>query len=361
MPSQKEVRWSQLKVGVIVIVSLALLTTLLFLMTSASGMSLFSHKVFAEVYFPNAEGLKKGGMVTLEGVTIGEVKDIEVSTDPARRLSPIHAVLKLDPAYLPSLHTDTTASLSTVGVLGDTVVDLNSETATGPRLRSGDELHSVSSPGISDVVKSSEGTIEGLNTTIARLDATLDAINHGQGTVGQLITNPALYNNANATILELHQVAAALNAGHGSAGKLLQDDSLYNHLLATAANLDTLSHGLAGGKGSAGKLLTDDQLYNNMNSAVGHLNSLLTEADRGHGALGLLAKDPAFAKKLDGTVTQLNTLLTNVNEGKGSLGKFATTDDAHDNLNKLLVNTDGLITAFRANPKKYLSIKLNVF
>ncbi len=37
MPSQQEVKWSQLKVGVIVLVSMALLTTLLFLMTERLG------------------------------------------------------------------------------------------------------------------------------------------------------------------------------------------------------------------------------------------------------------------------------------------------------------------------------------
>ncbi len=35
MPSQQEVRWSQLKVGVIVLVSTVILVTLLFLMTSS--------------------------------------------------------------------------------------------------------------------------------------------------------------------------------------------------------------------------------------------------------------------------------------------------------------------------------------
>ena len=51
MPSQQEVRWSQLKVGVIVLVSSLILTGLLFLMTSASGLSLFSKKLHITTYF----------------------------------------------------------------------------------------------------------------------------------------------------------------------------------------------------------------------------------------------------------------------------------------------------------------------
>ena len=44
MPSQQEVKWSQLKVGVIVLVSMALLTTLLFLMTKRVGHERFQQE-----------------------------------------------------------------------------------------------------------------------------------------------------------------------------------------------------------------------------------------------------------------------------------------------------------------------------
>ena len=62
MPSQQEVRWSQLKIGVIVLVSAVILTTLLFLMTSASGLGLFSRKLTVTTYFENrrAEGGRGG-------------------------------------------------------------------------------------------------------------------------------------------------------------------------------------------------------------------------------------------------------------------------------------------------------------
>ena len=54
MPSQQEVRWSQLKVGVIVLVAAVVLTTLLFLMTSASGLGVFSRKLTVTTYFENS-------------------------------------------------------------------------------------------------------------------------------------------------------------------------------------------------------------------------------------------------------------------------------------------------------------------
>ena len=84
MPSQQEVRWSQLKIGVIVLVAVVILTTLLFLMTSSSGLGFFSRKLTVTTYFENSAGLKIGAAVNLEGVTIGNVKSIVVTTAPER-------------------------------------------------------------------------------------------------------------------------------------------------------------------------------------------------------------------------------------------------------------------------------------
>ena len=361
MPSQQEVKWSQLKVGVIVIVSMLLLATLLFLMTSATGMGVFSHKIRVHTFFENSAGIKKGGEVELQGVTIGEVTNVIVSTDPARKLTPVEVIMKLDPKFHASLRKDSKASLSTIGVLGDTVVDINSQTAVAPELQEGDELKTLETPNIQDVVKASQGTIESVNVILAKLDRVVDGLQKGQGSAGQLLQNPDLYNKANATLDQLHQLTATLNSDRGTVGKLMNDPTLYNKLNDATDRFDDITRNLQAGKGTAGKLLTDDKLYNNLNSSLAHLNSLLAEADAGRGGLGLMIKDPAFAKKLDDTVTQLNTLATNVNGGKGTLGKLATDDQAYNNLNKLLSASTDLVTTIRSDPKKYLTIHLKIF
>jgi phospholipid/cholesterol/gamma-HCH transport system substrate-binding protein len=361
MPSQQEVKWSQLKVGLIVLISMALLSTLLFLMTSASGMSIFSHKVILITYFENSGGLKVGAPVNLEGVTIGEVKSVHVSTEPERKLTPVRVVMKIDPKYHDSLRTDSKASLSTVGVLGDTVVDINSEVAVGPEVKSGAELHTLETPNLTDVIKASQGTVESLNVILSKMNIIVDNIQSGKGSVGKIINDPELYNKATATVDQLQTLTKDLNSGKGSVGKLLHDDELYDRLNDTAAKLDNIATALDAGKGSAGKLLKDDSLYDNLNSTLKHANSLLAEADSGKGALGLLTKDPAFADKLNHTVTQLDTILTNVNGGKGTLGKLATDDAAYANINKLLESSNDLVTTIRKDPKKYLTIHMKIF
>ena len=55
MPSQQEVQWSQLKVGVLVIVALVALTALIFLMSGSTG-GIFAGKITLRSYFENAQG-----------------------------------------------------------------------------------------------------------------------------------------------------------------------------------------------------------------------------------------------------------------------------------------------------------------
>src|SRR5258708_38153998 len=88
MPSQQEVRWSQLKVGVIVLISTVILVALLFLMTSSSGLGILTHKLTVVTYFENSAGLKTGAAGNLPGGTIGTVKKGEVDNSPEGELKP---------------------------------------------------------------------------------------------------------------------------------------------------------------------------------------------------------------------------------------------------------------------------------
>ena len=361
MPSQQEVRWSQLKVGVIVLIASIVLVTLLFLMTSSSGLGLFSHKIQVTTYFENSAGLKEGAAVNLQGVTIGTVKTIVITSASERKLTPVMVTMKLDTKYGKDLKKDSKASLSTVGVLGDTVVDINSQYAVGPPLDSGDEVKTLETPNLQDVVKASQGTIESLNVILAKMNTIVDNLQSGKGSVGQLINNPDLYNKANATVDELHQLAQNLNRGKGTVGKLMNDDALYNRINDTIGRVDTITAGLQNGQGSAGKLLKDDQLYTNLNKTIANANQLLSDANAGKGALGLLAKDPQFRQQLQDTLTQVNSLVTGIDQGRGTLGKLATDDQAYTNLNKLLTQSTLLVDTIRADPKKYLTIHLKIF
>jgi phospholipid/cholesterol/gamma-HCH transport system substrate-binding protein len=358
VPSQQEVQWSQLKVGVLVIVALAALTALVFLMSGTTG-GIFTGKITLRSYFENSAGLKVGAPVNLEGVTIGTVTTVKIV--PARKLTPVEVTMKIGSKFREAVHTDSTSSLETIGVLGDTVVDINSKAATGPPVQNNGELKTNETPNLSDVIKSSQGTIEQLNTILAKVDHLADSLNSTKGSIGELINNPDLYNKAVATLNELSQLVDTVANGKGSIGKLVADDTLYNHINDTVAKLDKMATSLDEGKGTIGKLLKDETLANNLNESVSNANKLLADINAGKGGLGMIAKDPQFAAKLRDTVDKLDSVLNRVDSGEGTVGQLVRNPSLYNNLDQSLTETRGLIAAIRENPKKYLTFHVKIF
>ena len=358
MPSQQEVQWSQLKVGVLVIVAVAALSALVFLMAGSTG-GLFTGKTTLRSYFENAAGLKNGAPVNLEGVTIGTVTQVKIV--PERKLTPVEVTMKIGNKYRLAVHTDSTSSLETIGVLGDTVVDINSKSATGPPVQNNAELKTNETPNLSDVIKSSQGTIEQLNTILAKVDHLADSLNSTKGSIGELINNPDLYNKAVTTLNELSRLVDTVSNGQGSLGKLFADDTLYNHINDTVSKLDQMATTLDEGKGTIGKLLKDETLANNLNSSVKNADQLLADINAGKGGLGMIAKDPQFAAKLRDTVDKLDSVLNRVDSGEGTVGQLVRNPSLYNNLDQSLTETRGLVAAIRENPKKYLTFHVKVF
>jgi phospholipid/cholesterol/gamma-HCH transport system substrate-binding protein len=358
VPSQQEVQWSQLKVGVLILVALSALTALVFLMSGSTG-GLFTRKTTLRSYFENSAGLKVGAPVNLEGVTIGNVTRINIV--PARKLTPVEVIMKISNRWKDAVRTDSTSSLETIGVLGDTVVDINSKTATGPPVQNNAELKTNETPNLSDVIKSSQGTIEQLNTILAKVDQLADTLNSNKGSVGELINNPELYNKAVSTLNQLSQLVDSVANGKGSIGKLFADNTLYDHINGTVSKVDQLTTEIDQGKGTIGKLLKDQKMANDLSQSVSNVNQLLADINAGKGGLGVIAKDPQFAAKLKDTVDRLDSVLNRVDSGEGTVGQLVRNPSLYNNLDQSLTETRGLIAAIRENPKKYLTFHVKIF
>jgi phospholipid/cholesterol/gamma-HCH transport system substrate-binding protein len=358
VPSRKEIQWSQLRVGALVLVAMAVLVGLIILMSGTTG-GLFAPKLVFRSYFENAAGVKDGAPVTLEGVTIGNV--IHVRVVPARNPTPVEVTMRVGYEFLHDLHTDSTASIAQAGVLGDSFVDISSAHASGPPPANNAELKTTGAPSIQDVIRTSEDSITDVRTLVKKLDVLMDTINSGRGTVGTLINDPALAHKVTKIVTDLQTITGAIANGKGSLGKLVNDDTLYARANSAIDKLNKITTDLNDGKGSAGKFLKDDTLYKNLNAAVANANQLVAEINAGKGAIGLLAKDPAFAKKLDDTVTHLNSILKGVNEGKGSIGQLVQNRSLYDHADQTLDQAQQLVKGMRENPRKYLIIQLKIF
>jgi len=358
VPSRKEIQWSQLRVGALVLIALAVLIGLIFLMSNSTG-GLFERKLLLRAYFVNATGLKDGAPVTLEGVTIGNV--IHVRVLPSRNPTPVEVTMRVGWNFRENLHTDSTATISQAGVLGDSFVDISSVRAAGPPPANDAELKTASVPSIQDVIGSSQGSIIQLNELMKKLGTLVDTLNSKNGTAGELINDPGLYKKIEAIAGNLQVITTAMADGKGSLGKLLTDETLYTRANSAVDKLDKITTDLNDGKGTAGKFLKDDSLYNNLNAVLANTKQLTDQINSGKGALGMLAKDPAFAKKLDDTVEKLDSILKGVDEGKGSLGQFVQNRSLYDHADQTLAQAQELVKSVREDPKKYLVIHLKIF
>lgn len=362
MPSQKQVKWSELRVGLTVLFASITLAVLVFVMSGT--VSPFSHKIVLRSYFENAAGLVKGAPVRLSGVDIGNVDHININRDPARKLAPVEVTMKISAQHKSEIFTGengSRATLATAGVLGATFVDIDSSRASGPPVKDGDILLTTETPALQDVLKASQGTIERLNVILTNVNDIVSSIQSGKGSVGKIINDPELYNRANATVAELQQLANQITAGKGSIGKLLYSDELYDKVNDSVSKLNTMVDDINSGKGNLGKLLKDEQLYNNINQTTAKLRDLMNDIDAGKGTLGKLAKDQEYAQKIDRLTTNLETISNRLANGEGSAGMLLKDPSLYNNSDQMLIETRNLIKALRENPKKYLTIRFKVF
>ena len=194
MPSQQQLRWSQLKVGITVIVASVTLFFLVFMMSGITG--LFTTTIKVKAYFNNAEGLRNGQPVALSGVSIGNVQSVGVIS--GRKVDPVEVTMRINKKFAPLVREGTTATIETQGVLGDAFIDLDSREAEGGPVQDGAVLKSKYAAGLPDVFQSSQTSLQKLDILVTRVDHIVEKVDAGKGSLGMFINDPALFNRVTA-------------------------------------------------------------------------------------------------------------------------------------------------------------------
>ena len=357
MPSQKQLKWSQLRVGITVLVASVTLAVLVFLMTGTTGV--FTPKILVKCYFDNAGGLRVGAPVRLQGVDIGNVTKVRIA--PGHPQAPVEVIMKVSTKYGFNLRKDSVASLATAGVLGEVYIDVDSAQAKASPAADGDTLAVRETPDLQDVVRASQGTLQNMDALLKRLDRILAFVESGQGSIGKLIYDPTLYNRFAQTVSEFQGIVDEVRNGKGSLGKLVASDEAYNKIVASIDKVNVMIDELQQGKGTAGKLLKDPVLYDNANQTIANVRKMTEDINAGKGAIGKLAKDEELAKKLDTTITKLAALTSDLEAGQGTAGKLFKDPALYNDTDQMLIETRALVKAIREDPKKYLTFKVKVF
>ncbi len=92
-----------------------------------------------------------------------------------------------------------------------------------------------------DEIKSAIGDAKG---TLAEAKSVVEQVNQGQGTLGKLIKDEALYKETTSAMTNLREVLEKINRGQGSVGKLVNDESFLNNATMTLQKVDKATEGL---------------------------------------------------------------------------------------------------------------------
>ena len=125
---------------------------------------------------------------------------------------------------------------------------------------------------------------------------------------------------------------------------------MYNHLNDTVTKLDNIVANLDAGKGSAGKLLKDDSLYNNLNSSW-RTRTRCSPRPTPARAAGPDRQGPRLRQEAERHRHAARYAAGQRQRRQGHPGPAGTNNDAYNNLDRLLVTTNDLVTAVRQDPR----------
>lgn len=272
--------------------------------TVGTGLFRRTYRVWAD--FRDVQGLSTGAQVRVAGVKAGAVEEIRLEEDRVRVALGIRRGIEI--------REDGLARLDFQALSGTRFVAIERGSPGAPVLEEGGTLRSEEPAGISQMVAELEGVAtsiraltdslnenqdelltnlnamleenqRAITSTMTNLAGITEKLDAGQGTLGRLLVDPTLYEEAVATLASLREsfgdirkVTGALARGDGMAG-LLYDDAMAEEiretvasLSVTARNAEEITEQIRLGQGTLGRVLYEDGLYLEAEDAIRGLN-----------------------------------------------------------------------------------------
>lgn len=260
----------------------SILVILLTITVVISQNKLFQKTYVLEAIFPNVGGLKEGEPVFLRGVRVGNVERIEMDDENTG----VQVRMRLSRDF--KLYEDYELYVEASSMLGGMRLIVDEGSSHLERIPKSEYENLVGSPAkdmLAEATKTIElireslvdgGVLEHINTLTKNLASISDKINSGEGTIGRLIQDEALYEEAQVLVANLGSAAEDFQAvagdvksvtgriadGKGTIGKLLSEDgALYQDVADTVASLKTFAGNLAEQEGTLARLINDEALY----------------------------------------------------------------------------------------------------
>ncbi len=306
--------WEQVRVGIFLIIVLAMGATALVLIGRSGNV--FGERYQLVTLVRSAAGLVPGAEVQLAGQAVGQV-DRVVLIPPEDRPESGQAValwLNVRVSVQSQIREDSRAQVRTQGLLGDRLIDIRPGSAGARILQDGDTLHAASSVDFDALIAEGSEAVGDLVEITNNLAELTRGVLEGEGTIGRLVTDAALYDRLVSLAGSMDTLVAVAADADGPVMRMLEDESLYLSIRSTLTSLDSVAAGVARGEGSLGRMLTTDSLYTALLGSITRMDSLLASLESGEGAMGRLFTDPVLYEELLKTMVDFGSLLEAVRE-----------------------------------------------
>jgi len=317
-------------VGGFVLVSLGSLAVGILMLTSESGLFVEHYRI--EARFSNVQGLLPGAPVWLAGKQVGRIERVEFTSLGSPE--PIQVTMQIDLEVQRRIRSDSVASIGTIGVLGDSYVELRIGTPDGRILGDGDDITTISPTNLYEVLARGTGALDSIQALAENLNRVVDDVQE-EGVVAK----------AASAVSATSDIILELEGGNGLLHSLVYDSYSGGGVESITRSLSSLEHIL--GAVRSGDGLLNALIYNQqgtgsaqkIDASLSSLANILAEVETGQGLLHNMIYDPSSGELTSEgreVMAQLNVILAHISNGDGTLGLLVTDPSLYEDAQNLI-------------------------
>lgn len=310
------------------------------------------------------------------------VRDERLMERAYSRLQNVEVQVRISAEYRGWVSADSRISLGSIGLLGDKYIEISlgrtsalsqivqrrEEHWWGTQTRDLVLIAGTPQASFGEIITGANDVLANVETLSSQLDRMMSSFNSEQGTIGKFINDPSVYNNLEqaatvftATLTEISDFVSRMEQGEGTISSLINDEEMYTNLNLSIASLEELLAVLKEGEGTFAQFVNDPSIFEKTEKLLTKVNIIADDIRDGKGTIGKLATDDQIYISARDTFMKLDKLLSEIEQGHGTLGQLAQNDELYDNLNILTSELVKFMYDFRQDPKKFLSIKFELF
>ena len=191
-----ESRTFELKVGVFILIGVAILFMIVF---SIGDINLSKSGYRVKVQFNFASGIGPSAPVRLAGVGVGQVQGIQIIHDPKDDKTKAELTAWINDSV--KIEEDAVVTINTLGLMGEKYLEIIPGTTSSPTVKPNGTLIGKDPVAMEKITENLASLSESVKTIV-------DKIKSGEGTIGKLLNEDAIYNNLKATTGNLEAFTA---------------------------------------------------------------------------------------------------------------------------------------------------------